>query len=146
MLETLIVGNVGSLTYRRAGETNVLNLSIASSRRVNGTEYTDWIAAKLWGERAEKLRDHIAVGSKLLLRGRPEARVFLRADGTSGGELVLHVNELEFLSPRPKTPPADELPLAAPPEKPKRRKSLRKGQETSLLQSRSVSAEKLTQI
>ena len=101
MIETFIIGNVGSIKFfERAGETSVLNISLASSRKINDREYTDWISGKLWGVRAEKLREHIAVGMKLMLRGRPEAKGFQKTDGTTGGELVLHINELEFLSPK----------------------------------------------
>lgn len=114
MLETIIVGNVGSVRFARAGETSVLNLSVASSRKINDREYTDWISAKLWGTRGEKLREHVSVGMKILLRGRPEAKGFQKGDGTVAGELVLHVNELEFLSGRPKPPQAEQLPLEAP--------------------------------
>lgn len=74
MLETIIIGNIGSARFVEVGEIFVLNLAIASSRRIGDKEYTDWVAAKLWGERAKKLREHITVGMKLLLRGRPEAK------------------------------------------------------------------------
>lgn len=119
MLETIVVGNVGSVRYAHAGETSVLNLSLASSRKINDREYTDWISAKLWGSRGDKLREHIAVGMKILVRGRPEAKGFQKSDGTVTGELILHVNDLEFLGPKPK--PMDDLPLESPPP-PKGRK------------------------
>lgn len=113
MLETIIVGNVGSVRFARAGETSVLNLSVASSRKINDREFTDWVSVKLWGTRAEKLREHIAVGMKLLLRGRPEAKGFQKNDGTVAGELVLHVDDLEFLTSKPKSPQSDQLSLEA---------------------------------
>ena len=62
MLETIVVGNVGSVRYARAGETSVLNLSLASSRKINDRAYTDWISAKLWGTRGEKLRTTLWLG------------------------------------------------------------------------------------
>ena len=124
MLETIVVGNIGSVRFARAGETCVLNLSVASSRKINDREFTDWISAKLWGTRGEKLREHVSVGMKILLRGRPEAKGFQKGDGTVAGELVLHVNELEFLSAKAKQPETEQLPLEAPPaSKPKKRKS-----------------------
>lgn len=114
MLEIIIVGHIGSARFVKAGDTHVLNLSIASSRRIRDREFTDWVSAKVWGERAEKLREHIAVGMKLLLRGRPEARGFLKNDGTVTGELVLHVLELEFLSGKSKSAQDEQLSLEAP--------------------------------
>lgn len=124
MFETIIIGNVGSVRFARSGEFSVLNLSVATSRRVNDREYTDWVSGKLWGSRGEKLREHISIGMKILLRGRPEAKGFQKGDGTISGELVVHINELEFLSGKPKQAQAEQLPLEAPaPAKTKRRKS-----------------------
>lgn len=125
MLEITITGHVGSQRLAQAGTMQVLNLSVASSRRSNDREFTDWVSCKVWGERATKLQQHIQKGAKLLLRGRPEAKGYQRQDGTMAGELVLHVRELEFLSP--KTKPTEngstgegELPLSNE-KKPKRR-------------------------
>jgi len=114
MIEITLVGNVGSLRLGRAGEMPVLNISIASSRRLGEREFTDWVAAKIWGDRALKLQQHITKGVKLLLRGRPEAKAFQRKDGTVVGELVLHVSSLEFLSAKAKEVSAAQLSLDNP--------------------------------
>lgn len=82
-------------------KSQVLNINLASNRRVGEREFTDWVSAKVWGERGEKLSSHIQKGMHLLVTGRPEARGFKKADGTAAGELVLHVTELEFLSSKP---------------------------------------------
>ncbi len=124
MIETTISGNVGSVRFAQAGETPVLNISIASSRKIGQREYTDWASAKIWGERASKLAPFIQKGAKLLLRGRPESKGFCRADGSVVGELVIHVHNLEFLSSPSKITNAEQLSSEAPaPTKPKRRKS-----------------------
>ena len=99
MLTATLTGYVGSVKFVHApGKSQVLNINIASNRRVGEREFTDWISLKLWGERAEKLAPHISKGMHLLVTGRPEARGFRKADGTVAGELVLHIAELEFLS------------------------------------------------
>ena len=124
MFETLVIGNVGSVKFFDAGKMPVLNINIATSRRIGEREFTDWVSAKVWGERAEKLKEHISKGMKLLVRGRCEAKAYKRDDDTLAGELILHVDTLEFLSPKHKaedpggepTGQADagnELPLAA---------------------------------
>lgn len=122
MLEVIIIGNVSSIRLAAAGQTQVLNLSIASSRKVGGNEHTDWLSAKIWGERATKLEPHISKGAKLMLRGRPEARGYKRNDGTVAAELVLHVFDVEFLSPKPKEP-TEQLTLEQGESKPKRKKA-----------------------
>ena len=104
MLETTLTGHVGSVKFvaPQGGKSPVLNVNIACNRKVGENEYTDWVSAKVWGERATKLRDHVTKGARLLLKGRPEARAFKKGDGTPGAELILHVSELEFLSAKPK--------------------------------------------
>ena len=104
-----MTGHVGSVKYvAPKGKTPVLNLNVACNRRVGENEYTDWVSAKVWGERATKLQDHVTKGARLLLKGRPEARAYKKGDGTPGAELILHVSELEFLSSKPK----EDLELA----------------------------------
>jgi len=99
MLETTMTGHVGTVRYVAApGKSPVLNISAACNRKVGDHEYTDWVSAKVWGERATKLKNHVTKGARLLLKGRPEARAYKAADGTPKAELILHVTELEFLS------------------------------------------------
>jgi len=103
MLTTTLTAYVGSVKFVHArGKAQILNINLASNRRVGEREYTDWVSAKIWGERAEKLAAHIHKGMHLLVTGRPEARGFKKGDGTVAGELVLHITELEFLSSKPK--------------------------------------------
>lgn len=104
MLETTMTGHVGSVKFvpSKSGKSPVLNVNIACNRKVGDNEYTDWVSAKVWGERATKLQDHVTKGARLLLKGRPEARAFKKGDGTPAAELILHVTELEFLSSKPK--------------------------------------------
>lgn len=99
MLEIKITGNVGtSKLVNAAGKSPVLNVSLATNRRVGEREFTDWTSVKIWGERAQKLAPHITKGTKLLVTGRPEARAFKANDGTAKAELVVHASDIEFLS------------------------------------------------
>ena len=103
MLEIKITGNVASTKLvTTAGKSSVLNVNMATNRKVGEKEFTDWTSVKIWGERAEKLAAHIAKGSKLLVTGRPEARGYVAADGTAKAELVVHAADIEFLSAKPK--------------------------------------------
>jgi len=111
MLEVILTGSVGSVKLvSTSGKSDVLNVNVAVNRKVGDREFTDWVSAKVWGERASKLAPHISKGTKLLIKGRPEARGFTAADGTAKAELIVHINELEFLSAKPKdeTPPHAE--------------------------------------
>lgn len=99
-----MTGHVGSCKYvaSQGGKSPVLNVNIACNRKVGDNEYTDWVSAKIWGDRATKLKNHVTKGARLLLKGRPEARAYKKGDGTPGAELILHVSELEFLSAKGK--------------------------------------------
>ena len=104
MLEVTLTGHVGSCKFVASpGKSSVLNVNLAVNRKVGEREFTDWVSAKIWGERAEKLSAHVSKGMRLLIKGRPEARGFTASDGTPKAELIVHVNELEFLSARPKS-------------------------------------------
>jgi len=60
MVKLNIIGNVGSVKlYQAEGKPSVLNFDVASNRRVGGKEQTDWVACKVWYERAEKLAGHL---------------------------------------------------------------------------------------
>lgn len=99
MLKIELTGNVGTCRLvKAAGKSPVLNISLATNRKVGDREFVDWTSAKIWGERAERLAPHISKGVKLLITGRPEARGYTAADGTAKAELIVHVTELEFLS------------------------------------------------
>jgi single-strand DNA-binding protein len=106
MIEMTVTGNVAKTTYAEPGGTPVLNFSIATNRRFvkNGesVEVTEWTSAEVWGPRASKLRQHISKGVKMLIRGRPQVSAFLRKDGSPGSSLALFVEDLEFLSHKPK--------------------------------------------
>ena len=101
MLEVKVTGNVGTCRLvTAAGKSPVLNVSLATNRKVGEREFTDWSSIKIWGERAQKLAPFIGKGTKLLITGRPEARAFKGNDGIAKAELVIHANEVEFLSSR----------------------------------------------
>lgn len=110
MLEIKLTGNCGTVRLvKSAGKSPVLNVSLATNRKVGDREFTDWTSVKIWGERAEKLAPFISKGTKLLITGRPEARAFKAADGTAKAELVVHVTDLEFLSAKGRVD-QDEVP------------------------------------
>lgn len=99
MLKIEIVGNVGTCRLVKApGKSPVLNVSLATNRKMGDREFVDWTSVKVWGERAERLAPHVTKGTKLLVIGRPEARPFKANDGTAKAELVCHATEIEFLS------------------------------------------------
>lgn len=108
MLKIEIIGNVGTCRLVKSpGKSPVLNVSLATNRKMGDREFTDWTSIKIWGERSQKLAPHITKGTKLLVIGRPEARAYKANDGTAKAELVVHASEIEFLSAKGKHDPGD---------------------------------------
>jgi len=111
MLEVKITGNVGTCRLvTAAGKSPVLNISLASNRKAGDREFTDWSSIKIWGDRAIKIAPYITKGVKLLVSGRPEARAFKANDGSVKAELVVHANDVEFLSGRGQTDNSQQKP------------------------------------
>jgi single-strand DNA-binding protein len=111
MLEVKLTGNVGTCRLVTAkGKTPVLNISLATNRKVGEREFTDWSSVKIWGDRAIRIAPYITTGTKLLVSGRPEARAYKGNDGTAKAELVIHANDVEFLSGKGLTNDGGENP------------------------------------
>ncbi len=109
MLKIELTGNVGTCRLvKAAGKSPVLNISLATNRKVGEREFVDWTSVKIWGERGERLAPHVTKGTKLLVTGRPEARAYTAGDGTAKAELVVHATEVEFLSAKGKFEDARE--------------------------------------
>lgn len=97
--ETFAVGHVGcAQLIKNEGKSSLLAIDLATNYRIGGKETTTWIRVKIWNERGEKLAPHMQKGTLLLVRGRCEAKAFKRNDGSLDADLVLHANDVEFLS------------------------------------------------
>lgn len=96
MQKLIISGNVGKdavLRRTQDGEP-VLGFSLAVSNgkdRDGNDRPATWYDCSMWGKRGEGLSNHIKKGTRLILEGRPTARVH---DGKA--YLGINVDELEF--------------------------------------------------
>ena len=102
MINVTVSGHVGQDSeLKNVSGTNVLTFSLASTKKVvkNGTseQVTHWINCSIWGDRAEKLKPYILKGSSLVCAGEGEVRVFNKADGTTGANLNVRVNDFQFM-------------------------------------------------
>lgn len=71
-----MTGCVGRVKLVTNDKGSVLNINLASNRKIGETQYTDWVSLKVWGERAVKLAPYITKGTRLYVEGRPEARAY----------------------------------------------------------------------
>lgn len=78
----------------------VMDLSLAFSygkKGPDGKRPTQWVSATMWGDRVEKLSQHLIKGQTVFVTlGEPHIEEFTRKDKTSGVSLRARLNELEF--------------------------------------------------
>ena len=97
----------------------VMDLSLAFSygkKGPDGKRPTQWVSATMWGDRVEKLSQHLIKGQQLFVTlGEPHIEEYKRKDGTEGMSLRARLNELEFAGaaqnnqPKPKDVTFDDL-------------------------------------
>lgn len=112
MIKLIVSGRVGAdAQLKTVGDTTVCSFSIAHSEKVYGptpSERTIWVAASIWGERAEKLCPHITKGTFLVVEGSGGVNAYLK-DGQASAMINCRVTSLEF-GGKPQT----EAPMPAP--------------------------------
>jgi single-strand DNA-binding protein len=116
MNRTTYIGHVGKNIQflkkeapadKSAAPVTLLSFSVASNEVTGkGVPVTNWIKCLLWGARAEALKEHLVTGQSVYVEGRAEARPYLSNDKQAKAELVLHVNEFEFIGAKPDKAPA----------------------------------------
>lgn len=107
MLKASVVGNVGNdpeLKYTSGG-TALLRFNVASNYRSKNQageweDRTEWLRVAVFGQRAERLGDHLRKGMKVFVDGRLEARPWTTQAGELRAGLELAANDVEFMSAR----------------------------------------------
>lgn len=121
MIAATVSGNVGSdARLGQAGDTPVLNFSIASRRYANGEEVTDWVECSFWGSRATKVAGYVTKGKYVTVRGTIYVREY-EHNGQKKFGLTCRADDLELGSggketsatPRPAlaSGPVEKLPF-----------------------------------
>lgn len=111
------IGRDAEVRFIPSGEA-VSNLSLAYNygrRDGDGKQPTQWIEAGLWGDRAEKLAQHLTKGKAVFCVIEDlHIETFKKADGTPGQKLAGRVQRLDFVGPRESSDRASPAPSAAP--------------------------------
>lgn len=94
------------------GPRDVLNFSLAVRTGWGEAERTIWYDCSLWGDRAAKLAPYLLKGTRVLLSGSPDVRLFQKQDGTTSAALTVAVDDVEFIGDKPK--PAEPAPASEP--------------------------------
>lgn len=107
MLKALLIGNIGGdpvMQYTPAGQA-VLRFNVASNYRAKGQsgeweDRTEWVRVTLFGQRAEKLTQHLRKGQRVYVDGRLEARPWTDNQNQIRAGLELVANDVEFMGAR----------------------------------------------
>ncbi len=102
MLNAVAVGNLGQdAETREAGETTVVNFSVATSQRVKkGSKWEDqttWVRCALFGQRAESISEHLTKGKLVAVRGSLSMVEFEDKEGNTRHSLEMRVDDIKLL-------------------------------------------------
>lgn len=99
MIRLEAIGNLGDdAKLKVAGTTDVANFRLAAKGSRRDAE-SQWISCALFGARAAKLSEFLKKGKRVFVRGEAKLRRW-EANGKSGTDLELTVDEIELLSPK----------------------------------------------
>jgi single-strand DNA-binding protein len=114
---TASVKHFGATADREASV--VVNFSLAVKVGYGPQAGTLWYACAWWGRRAEKCAQYMTKGSRVAVIGEPDLRLFSKRDNVPGGEIVVHVDDVELLGgPRDAGADTPEMRAATPREDP----------------------------
>lgn len=107
--KVILVGNLGASPELRhtAKGSAVVNLAIATNRALkqeDGTwkETTVWHRAVVWGKRAEVCHKYLEKGNRVYVEGVLQTNNWKDKDGQSHWKTEVLVDDIKFLSSRPR--------------------------------------------
>lgn len=126
MIAATVTGNLGQdCRVGTAGDTPVVNVSVASCRYEKGAEQTDWVDVAFFGVRAEKIAQFLKKGSRIAARGTLYVREYTH-NNEKRSALTMRADDIELLgsneksdarpptgarAPSPGTHHADDIPF-----------------------------------
>ena len=105
MIKMQIIGNLGKdCVVNTVNGKNVINFTVAHTDKFkdsqgNSQEKTTWVECAWWNDRTA-VAQYLTKGKQVFVEGQPEARSFLRNDGTPGSSISLRVRDLQLLGGR----------------------------------------------
>jgi single-strand DNA-binding protein len=102
MISATVAGNIGQdAEVREAGDTSVVNFSIASNGRskVDGewVETTTWVRVAFFGARAQAVSQYLVKGKTVAVRGELSMRTFETKKGETRTSLELRADDVKLL-------------------------------------------------
>ena len=113
-----IVGHLGrDADVKPVGERNVINFSVAVTRKVKDEETTTWWRVAYWTKSAS-VAQYLTKGAAVLVTGEPYLRPFTKKDGTKDVSLEIDAREVKLMGGKQTTQDGEQS--AAPAPAPKR--------------------------
>lgn len=112
--KVILVGNIGSdVELKQAGETPVVNISVATQRfKKDQEKETDWHRVVVFGKQAENCSQYLQKGSPIYVEGRIQTRSYEK-DGNNVYVTEIIASNVQFLGKpsEDKTSNNDNLPF-----------------------------------
>ncbi len=99
MNRVILLGNVGKdpEIFKTSQGLPIAKFSLATSKKINGEERTEWHNLKLFGKTAEVAEKYVSKGSKILVEGSVEYSTW-ESSGAKFYKTEINVTYLELLS------------------------------------------------
>lgn len=112
--KVILVGNLGKDPEIRATQSGgkLANFSIATSKKVNGEEKTEWHRLVAFNKTAEVIEQYVKKGSKLYVEGELQTRKWTDKDGADKYTTEILVNQMTMLDSKASSgPSSSEIPF-----------------------------------
>lgn len=97
MNKAILMGRIGQMEMKQVGGHNLLELSLATSKKVKGEQTTQWHKVKLWGKAGEALNEYSGVGKRVMIEGEIEYRTWDKQDGTKAYSTEINAHSAQII-------------------------------------------------
>lgn len=109
--KVILCGNlVADPKKGNAGDTKLLEFSIAVNEYRHGEEYANYFDCTIYGKRAEALASILHKGQKVTIVGKLSQNRWQAEDGKTRSKVSIVVDDLEFMSAKAQEAAQDEIP------------------------------------
>jgi len=116
--KVILIGNLGADPELRYTQTQkpVAKISVATTKKYNGNEKTEWHTVILWEKLAELANSYLKKGSKVYVEGELTYRTYEKQDGSKGYSTEIVGQQMRNLTPRDTASVASTYSASEPPK------------------------------
>lgn len=103
--KVILIGNLGKdPELRKAGDTSVITLPLATSETYKGEKKTEWHYVVFWHKTADIVDKYCKKGSKIYVEGRLRTKMWEDKEGQKKYTTEIHANNLVMLDRKDEAP------------------------------------------